>query len=313
MRKGYRYVCKYPKYSTSHRINEKMKYYFIINPRSGKLNKQHIESNIREACLRREIPYSIMYTQRAGDAKRLAKEIPDEECVVFSVGGDGNLNEVLNGVAESKNKILGNIPSGSGNDFEKTLKLYDSGIYDFDLGKINGRYFINVACLGLDADVANNIDIIRNKKWIPVKQRYNASLVYTYFKYKFKKLKIQMGEASVENDCTILTVCNGQYYGGGYRIAPHSLLNDGLFDIYFVEKMAKPKIIPVLLKLLQGKHETSPAVKRYEESKIIIDCAEKYTFNVDGEMITDNHFEVEVEKSAIKVFNDRKFIKEIIQ
>ena len=70
-----------------------------------------------------------------------------------------------------------------------------------------------MACLGLDADVANNISFIRKKKWIPVSQRYNASLVYSYFKYKFKDLKITMGETQVENSCTILAVGNGQYYG----------------------------------------------------------------------------------------------------
>lgn len=289
-----------------------MKYYFIINPQSGKLDKQHMEKNIDIACKVRGIDYEILYTQCVKDAERIARDIPDEECVVFSVGGDGSLNEVLNGIAESQNKILGNIPSGSGNDFEKSLRQYESGILDSDLGIINGRYFINVACLGLDADVANNLDWTRNKKWIPVSQRYNVSLIYTYFKYKFKKLRIQMGNASVENECTILAVCNGQYYGGGFRIAPHSLLNDGLLDIYHVEKMPKLKIIPLLLKLLKANHESAPAVKRYEDTRLVVDCEEEYTFNVDGEMITDNHFEIELRKNAIKVFNDRKFIEEII-
>ena len=64
-----------------------------------------------------------------------------------------------------------------------------------------------------------------------------------------------MGETQVENSCTILAVGNGQYYGGGFRIAPHALLEDGMFDIYFVEKLPKPKIIPILIKLLRGKHE----------------------------------------------------------
>ena len=205
-----------------------MKYYFIINPISGKINKQLLEKNIREACLKRQVPYKVMYTKKTGDAQYLAKKIPDEECVVFSVGGDGNLNEVLNGIAKSENKILGNIPTGSGNDFDKTLKQYQNGILNIDLGKINNRFFINVACLGLDADVANNISFIRKKKWIPVSQRYNASLVYSYFKYKFKDLKITMGETQVENSCTILAVGNGQYYGGGFRIAPHALLEDGM-------------------------------------------------------------------------------------
>ena len=75
---------------------------------------------------KRKIKYKIFYTHNAGDAKKFAKKIPDEECVVFSVGGDGNLNAVLNGLAGSKNKILGNIPTGSGNDFERTLSQYDT-------------------------------------------------------------------------------------------------------------------------------------------------------------------------------------------
>lgn len=289
-----------------------MKYYFIVNPNSGKVKKDNLEKNIREACIKREIPFKIMYTKKAGDAKALARKIPDEKCVVFSVGGDGNLNEVLNGIATSEHKILGNIPAGSGNDFDKTLRQQQSGIISIDLGRINQRFFINVACLGLDADVANNLEKVRNKKWIPVGQRYHASLLYTYFRYQFKKLKITMGEAQVENECTILAIGNGQYYGGGFRIAPHALPDDGMFDIYFVEKMAKPKLIPVLLKLVREKHESSPYVKRYTEKKIIVDSEEFCTFNVDGETMRSNHFEIEIFPSAIKVFNERNFIKEII-
>ena len=288
-----------------------MKYYFIVNPNSGKVNKNQLEDNIRNACIKREIPYKIMYTKKAGDAKGLAKKIPDEECVVFSVGGDGNLNEVLNGIVMSEHKILGNIPAGSGNDFDKTLKQQQSGIVNMDLGRINSRFFVNVACLGLDADVANNISLIRKKKWIPVSQRYNASLIYSYFKYQFKKLKITMGETQVENECTILAIGNGQYYGGGFRIAPHALLDDGMFDIYLVEKMPKPKMIPVLVKLLKGKHEESVYVKRYTEKKIIVDSEELCTFNVDGETMRSNHFEIEILTNALKVFNDRNFIEEI--
>ena len=290
-----------------------MKYYFIINPNSGKVKKIEIEEKIRKACLLREIPYEILYTKKAGDARTIAKNIPDDkECVVFSVGGDGNLNEVLNGIIGSENKIIGSIPAGSGNDFDKTLKQCSSGINTIDVGKINGKYFLNVACLGLDADVANNISVIRNKKWIPVSQRYNASLIYTYFKYKFKRLKITMGESQVENDCTILAIGNGQYYGGGFRIAPHAILDDGLFDIYFVGKLSKPKIIPVLLKLLKEKHESSPAVKRFSENKIIVDSKEMCTFNVDGEMVRSNHFEISIVPGAVRVFNERDFINEII-
>ena len=94
-----------------------MEYYFIINPIRGKINKQLIEKNIREACLKRQV-----YVHKENRWCTVSgKKIPDEEWVVFSVGGDGNLNEVLNGIAKSENKILGNIPTGSGNDFKEHL------------------------------------------------------------------------------------------------------------------------------------------------------------------------------------------------
>ena len=170
-----------------------MKYYFIINPNSGKRQLGDLESKIHQACIKRDIPYEVLYTKMPGDGRRLAKKISDsEECTVFSVGGDGNLNDVLNGVIGSENKILGNIPYGSGNDYDRALRNYEEQYVLSDVGVINGRHFINVACLGLDADVANNLDKTKNRKWIPVKQRYNASLVYTFSKYKSKKVKIQI-------------------------------------------------------------------------------------------------------------------------
>ncbi len=273
-----------------------------------------LENKIHQACLKRKVPYEVLYTKAPGDGRRIAKSINDaEECVVFSVGGDGNLNDVLNGVIGSENKILGNIPYGSGNDYDRTLRNYEEQFVLSDVGVINGRYFINVACLGLDADVANNLEKTKNKKWIPVSQRYNASLVYTFTKFKPKKLKLQLGEFQTETDITIVAIGNGQYYGGGYRIAPQALVDDGAFDIYIVEKMAKPRILGVLTKLIRGTHETSPKVKKYRNEHIIIDSDETCVFNVDGEMLPGKHFEISIRKNAVKVFNDRTFINEIIE
>lgn len=290
-----------------------MKYYFIINPNSGKVQKKNLIEKIEKACKKREVEYKFLYTEYAGHAETLAKEISDkEECVVFSVGGDGNLNEVLNGIVGSSNKILGNIPTGSGNDFAKSIKKYESEIVYTDIGRINDRYFINVACLGLDADVANNLHLVRDKKWIPISQRYNASLIYTYFKYKFKKIKLMLGGTTIEHNTTILAVCNGRYYGGGYKIGPHAIINDGLLDVYIVEKMPKLKIIPIFLKLIKGKHESSPMVKKYQDDKLIVECEQEEAFNIDGEMMIGKKFEIKIEKQGIRVFNDTKFLEEIV-
>lgn len=290
-----------------------MKYYFLINPNSGKNKKINIKEKIEAACKKRNISHEIIEIKDVHDVDDTVVNIPDEECVIFSVGGDGSVSKVIHGILQSKNKILGVIPAGSGNDFYKSLKKMSSGVHTIDVGKINERYFINIACIGLDADVANNIDIIKNKKFIPVKQRYNASLIYTFFKYKFKKLQIKMGDVQVEKDCTILAVCNGQYYGGGYRIAPHALLDDGMFDIYVVEKMPKPKMIPVLLKLIRGTHESSPKVEKYTDGIVTIDTPMLCSCNVDGDPISGTHFELKIQRNTLRVFHDKNLIEDIIR
>ena len=290
-----------------------MKYHFIINGKSGKNNKSLLEGKIREACFKRKINYDITYTKRPSDAKRIAAEFPDEESVIFSVGGDGNLNDTLNGIVGSENKILGVFPAGSGNDFVRTLKQLDDGIHSIDIGSINDRYFINVACVGLDADVADNVSITREKKWIPTSQRFNVSFVYTYFKYLPKNVRIRIGESEIKDQITILAICNAQYYGSGYHIAPHALLDDGLFDIYLAKKMPKVKILPMLASLAMGKHEKFSAIKRFQESEIHVESDEKLSFNVDGELMRGNSFDLKIHKAAIRIFNDKQFIDEIMK
>ena len=96
-------------------------------------------------------------------------------------------------------------------------------------------------------------------------------------------------------------------------MAPHATLDDGLFDVYFVEEMPKIKILPLFVKLLSAKHEKSPKIKKYQGRKVIIDSDKRYTFNVDGEKMTSNHFEIINISGGIKVYNDRNFIDEILQ
>lgn len=291
-----------------------MKYYFIINPESGRFanDKEGFIERIDKACRLRDIKYEIHYTDGFGKARKVAESIPnDEESIVFSVGGDGNLNEIINGVVKN-HMTVGVIPAGSGNDFYRTLSALGKGEHRCDLGIINDKYFINIACIGLDADIANNISVIRQKKWIPVGQRYTCSIIYSYFKYKFKELTTIFGEQSKKGEYTIVTVCNGQYYGGGHRIAPHALIDDGYFEIYMVDKMPKILIPGLLLKLKSGRHEKSKRVVRYTDKGLKIQSDTPVTCNVDGEMLTDTDFEIRIEKSAIKVFNDPQFVKEIV-
>lgn len=288
-----------------------MKHIFIINPNSGRNKKFDMENKIRSLCQKKEMDFHIYRTSAQGEAERIVKMLKDEEpAVIYAVGGDGTVNEVVNGMIGS-NHMLSVIPSGSGNDFYRTLKLYKKEYIRSDIGKINDRYFINIACIGIDAEIANNVSLMRKFPVIPVSQRYNASIIYTFLKYKFKKLKFRFGELSKEGSFTIVTVCNARYYGSGFQIAPHAMIDDGQLEIYTVEKMPKINIPGLLLKLKKGRHEEDKRVYRYTDSSVDILCDDNVICNVDGEQLESDRFHIEVVKNGITIFKNTEFLQEL--
>ena len=267
---------------------------FIVNPVSG--NNLGIKASIviEEYCKRRKINYKIIYTEKKNDAIRIAKELKDNENVtIFSVGGDGTLNEVVNGLANSKAK-LGLIPVGSGNDFYRSFYTFPDK--KIDLGKVNGRYFINVASLGLDAEIANYANQIKNGK-LSNESVYILSLIHEYF--RFKPISIDID--GVKKDSTILTVCNAKYYGGGFNIAPQAKLNDGMFDVVDVKSLNKLEIINLVMKLMKATHLESNKVNFYQTDKLSVNSSIPLNCNIDGEIITDTNFDFSIERESLNV------------
>ena len=288
-----------------------MKYIFIINAIAGRGRYKKILPNIERICKERDIEYEIRYISEEKDGSQIALEYKDEENVIYVVGGDGTITKSIAGIVGTKNK-LGVIPSGSGNDTYRTIKMLPKGETKIDLAKINDTYFINVACTGVDAEVANNIDKLRKTK-IPTSQLYNASIVYTFVKFKHKRMKLHTSIKDIDSKYTILSICNGAYYGGGFNIAPKAELTDGLLDIYYAEKMSKIKMIPLLLKMKRGKHEGKRKIHKFRTNHVEIDFEEEITFNVDGEKVTNNHFTIDILPKIITVYNDDEFIEEVIK
>ena len=287
-----------------------MKYIFIINNNAGKKTYKKLLPKIEQACKKRNIEFEIRYIDKEKNASDIANEYKNEENVIYVVGGDGTINIALSGIIGTKNK-LGIIPAGSGNDTYRTIKNLPKGETKIDLGQINYKYFINVACIGIDADVANNTDIVKNLK-IPPSQIYNVSIIYTFIKYKFKKIKVKTQVKQIDDYYSILSICNGGFYGGGFNIAPKSKLTDGLFDVYYAEKMPKIKMLPLLLRVKKGKHEGKRKIHKFRTNHIEIDLNENVTFNVDGEKLTDNHFIIDIIPETIWVYNDEDFVSEIM-
>lgn len=288
-----------------------MKYIFIVNTVAGRGKYKKILPNIENVCKEKNLDYVIRYITEELSGVAIAQEYKDQENIIYIVGGDGTLTKALQGIVGTKNK-LGIIPAGSGNDTYRTIKVLPEGENKIDLAKINNTYFINVACIGIDAEVGHNIDYLRKTK-IPTSQLYNASIVYTFVKFKFKNIKIKTKAKQIDDKYTIVSICNGGYYGGGYNIAPKSQLTDGLLDIYYVEEMAKIKMIPLILKLKSGKHEGKRRVHKFRTNHVEINLEENITFNVDGEKLIDKNFVIDIIPQAITVYNDNDLVDKIMR
>lgn len=270
-----------------------MRHVFIVNPNAGCGKSLEIAKIIETFCQERKVEYKIIYTSKPNEATEIIKNL-GENNIIYSVGGDGTLKEVVNGVANTNN-ILSIIPSGSGNDFVRTLQTMPEGIHSIDLGMVNEQYFINIASFGLDAEIAKNAEDLKNK--IPNSMIYNASILTTLSHRKDTNVIVN----DVEHKITLMAICNGRYYGHGFKIAPNACLKDGLFDVYMVDSLKNRQIPGLFLKLLAGTHEASKYVHRFSNYNLRVESDEPIICSVDGEIIEDTCFEFNLIENAIQV------------
>lgn len=287
-----------------------MRHLFIVNPQAGKGKTGHHIPTIEKLCKERSLDYIIEVTKGPGDAAEIAKRYTkEEELRVYSVGGDGTLNEVVNGMAESSSS-LAVIPSGSGNDFirnfssshniEEILKRSIEGsAAPLDLGKLNGKYFINISSVGLDAEIVYKAIKLKKSPFIPSRFAYLLSIFTTVFGYKGKNLRVIMDNVEISGDTLLVAVANGRYYGGGMRVAPQAELSDGYFDICHIKKVSPFKVIRLFPRLIKGTHGTIKEVNFYKTKKVRILCSEEITVNIDGELLRMKEAGFEVVTQAI--------------
>ena len=285
-----------------------MKYVFIINPASGKTDYDKIKQNIMKTLENEN--YEIYETKAPKEATEIASRFKNEEnTIIYSVGGDGTLNEVVNGIAKGKCK-LGIIPTGSGNDFYRTLKEAQTENVRLDLGKVNGRYFINIASVGMDAETCNNANKIKSK--IKLHSSYYLALIHTFLTFKSKSLKLKIDKNVYAGDYIIAAICNGKYYGGGFKIAPVASFDDNQFDIYLVSKASKFKLIKILLALLKSEHEKYNEVRKYTGKNITITSENNLIVNIDGEITISKNIEIEMIEDALIIYNNNELVQKIM-
>ena len=293
-----------------------MKHIFIVNS-YGKKDPREIRDRIYFYCLNKGLDFEIVNNKEMNTEKIVSK-YAREGNVIYAVGGDGMINRVLNGVVNT-DAMLGYIPYGTGNDLDRVISNYEDGIHDINVGKINDKYFINVACFGVDADISNDERFIHNEI-IPEKMRYNVGAVYHFLTYKPKSLSIEFREKydgmyfhfRETKLFSTIAVCNGQYYGGGYNIAPNAQLDDNVFDVYLVDKMNRLKLASTILKMKNGKHENVDGVHKHFLSEITIRSNDAIKANIDGEVLESDEFNISLENN-IKVYNNQDIIKKVLK
>lgn len=287
-----------------------MKYIFIVNPASGNQDYVVIKEKIEKAMT--GCDFQIIETRGPNHATRIASKYKDnKDVIVYSVGGDGTLNEVVNGIAGGKCK-LGIIPTGSGNDFYKSLKSYSKKEGTIDLGVVNDNfYFVNVASIGFDADACYEANKVKDSGKFK-KISYYLGILKTFVKFRFQEYEIEYNEKKINGKYTIIAICNGRYYGGGFPIAPFASFDDDLFDVYLADKMGRISIINVVLKLLKAKHEKSKLVKKIETTHIKLSSQKEMIINIDGEIIKSKVADIKIIPNAITIYNDKDLVNKII-
>jgi YegS/Rv2252/BmrU family lipid kinase len=293
-----------------------MKHLFIVNPSAGKGKASSYISKIHEIFKDKKDSYKIEITERPGHATEIVKKyVSKEDYRVYSLGGDGTLNEVVNGIVGS-NSSLGIIPGGTGNDFIRNIFsgkqsefIIENTIFGefewIDLGVVNGRYFINISSIGIDADIANKVKLFKKKPFISGQLAYVLALFATLYEYKSKTVSIDINDDIFYMNPLLVCVANGRFYGGGMMVAPNADLKDGLFHICLIKNISKIKIPFLFPRLIKGTHESIQEVTVHKSEKVTVSSKEKLYLSLDGEIISVNNAEFSIIPKGIKIIRPK--------
>ncbi len=295
-----------------------MKHIFIINPAAGKDNSFENIKKILE-LKKVEVDYELYETQAPGDATAYIRKYcteHQEPVRFYACGGDGTLNEVVNGVVGFPHASMSCYPCGSGNDFVKYYggkkvfwnleELLDAPEEYIDLMRVGNKYAINATHFGFDSSVAETMMKVRRKKIIGGNNAYTTGIVVALFKAMKNacRVKVDGEEINPAGNILLCTVANGQYVGGSFRCAPRSLDNDGLLEVCLVKPISIPKFVSLIKVYTEGTHLDDDRFAKILEyrrgTKIEIDAPEGFVYSFDGELIRQNHFTVEVVPNAIR-------------
>ncbi len=296
------------------------KYLVILNPSAAKGTAIKKKPEIEKLLQEKGLDFTLVVSEKPGAPMALAQAAADKGYdVVIAVGGDGTLNEVINGLMTAKlagKKIpgLGVIPAGRGNDFAGSMGIpsdlaqavqviADGTIKTIDIGQViggtypDGKFFGNGVGIGFDTIVG--FEAAKLPSFLSGMPGYLIAAIKTIFLYfKAPKLRIVMDNETIEQPCLIVSVMNGKRMGSTFMMAPNSKPDDGLFSLMIIDQLSRMGMIKLMGKIMKGTQEGHPAVKMPLTSKLeITPITGSLPVHADGETICEKG-----DKVSIKIF-----------
>ena len=293
-----------------------MTHLFIINPAAGSKDRtaQYSET-IHKLCTERGLTYEIRVSAAPGDCMNIAREAAQsgKEYRLYACGGDGTLNEVVQGAAGYDNVSVTVYSGGSGNDFVKLFDdpksffqlelLLEPEETTFDLIDCNGDIAMNICSVGLDARIGTDVSNYKRLPLLSGFRAYAASTVINVIKGIHEHYIVEMNGRRIDARQTLICVCNGRYYGGGFNPVPEADPADGLLDVLLVKKVSRLQVAKVIGKYKNGRYKELPKlVKHFRTDRIRILCDRKTPINLDGELRMWQDVTMSVSEKKLRFF-----------
>lgn len=282
----------------------------IYNPFAGDKSFKNNLDMVIDILQRGDYRVSVRRTLSIKDIYEEVKVSKDFDCIVVS-GGDGTISHVVNAMESEKFNIpLGIMPSGTANDLANHLGISknirncaeiiaNGNVREVDVGRINGKYFINVAAAGLLTDVSQKIDI--NLKNTLGKLAYYLKGIEQIPNFKPFPVKITCDETVYEENVYLFVILNGST-AGGIKLAPDARIDDGKFDLIALREGNLVEIFNMFIKVLRGEHKKSNKVLYLEGKEFTIEGSESFEADIDGELGPSFPLNISILNKKIKVF-----------
>ena len=296
-----------------------MKHIFIINPTAGKSDSRQKIYGMAESLRQNHgLDVQCILTKKQGHATELARKLCEsgEELRFYACGGDGTVNEGANGIIGYDNAAMTVIPVGTGNDFLKNFgddaekfkdaeNLWDGPQFPMDAIDVNGRVALTIACSGIDARVAQDVHKYSESPLLDGKGSYVYSLAVNFlFKGIGSHWTVTLDDVATEGDWSLVAVCNGRYYGGGFMPVAEARMDDGVLNTLVVKKVSRGTFLRFVGPYSKGGYSAFPQYAHCATPKVIRIQSEHNDIVtcLDGECITNSDVTIKLHDKKLNFF-----------